>query len=162
MLQVGNVGLTETESRSHFALWCFMAAPLLIGTDLHTASNATIAILGATELIKLDQDPLGFQGRLVYDSAPDSEASSAPSPSAARVQIYGKKSSDGSVGALLLNRGETTADISLDFARVWASGSLTVRDLWAEEDVGQFTGRYTAKAVPSHGNVALTLRKTEQ
>ena len=66
------------------------------------------------------------------------------------------------LGALLLNRGETTADISLDFASVWASGSLTVRDLWAEEDVGQFTGRYTAKAVPSHGNVALTLRKTEQ
>ena len=39
---------------------------------------------------------------------------------------------------------------------------MIVHDLWAEEDVGQFTGRYTAKAVPSHGNVALTLRKTEQ
>ena len=58
MLQVGNVGLTVTESRSHFALWCFLAAPLLIGTDLHTASNETIAILGAAELIKVDQDPL--------------------------------------------------------------------------------------------------------
>ena len=58
MPQVGNVGLTVTESRSHFALWCFLAAPLLIGTDLHTASNETIAILGAAELIKVDQDPL--------------------------------------------------------------------------------------------------------
>eukprot|EP01050_Picozoa_sp_SAG11_P015838 SAG11_NODE_2096_length_3832_cov_2.091347_1_plen_75_part_10 len=73
MLQVGNVGLTLTESRSHFALWCFLAAPLLIGTDLHTASNETIAILGATELIKIDQDRLGFQGRLVKDSAPDAD-----------------------------------------------------------------------------------------
>eukprot|EP01047_Picozoa_sp_COSAG01_P055540 COSAG01_NODE_6197_length_3796_cov_1.700811_3_plen_76_part_00 len=63
MLQVGNVGLTVTESRSHFAIWCFLAAPLLIGTDLHTATNETIAILGAKELIKVDQDPLGFQAR---------------------------------------------------------------------------------------------------
>ena len=95
-------------------------------------------------------------------TSPSAPARGSAPPSAARVQIYGKKSSDGSVSALLLNRGETTADISLDFASVWASGSLTVRDLWAEADVGQFTGRYTAKAVPSHGNVALTLRKTEQ
>jgi alpha-galactosidase len=63
MLQVGNVGLTVIESRSHFAIWCFLAAPLLIGTDLHTATNETIAILGAKELIKVDQDPLGFQAR---------------------------------------------------------------------------------------------------
>ena len=80
-----------------------------------------------------------------------------------RYQIYGKKSADGSINALLLNRGDTTLDITLDFADVWiataAGTQLILRDLWAEEDLpGKFSGSYTAKAVPSHGNVALSLR----
>ena len=166
-VQVGNVGLTPTESRSHFALWCFLAAPLLIGTDLHTASNETIAILGATELIKVDQDPLGFQGRIVKDSAPGAGFTSpqttlqgGTAANTSRYQIYGKKSADGSVNALLLNRGDTPVDITLVFADVWveSTGELVLRDLWAEKDIGKFSVSYTAKAVPSHGNVALSLR----
>eukprot|EP01043_Picozoa_sp_COSAG02_P012134 COSAG02_NODE_463_length_21833_cov_11.529539_2_plen_171_part_00 len=164
---MGNVGLTSTESRSHFALWCFLAAPLLIGTDLHTASNETIAILGATELIQVDQDPLGFQGRVVKDSAagpdlnnPHKNLQGAPAGNASRYQIFGKKSADGSVNALLLNRGDTPVDITLVFADVWVEsiGVLVLRDLWAEKDIGKFSLSYTAKAVPSHGNVALSLR----
>ena len=54
-LQVGNVGITDVEARSHFALWCFLAAPLLIGTDLHTASAEAIKILSSKELIAIDQ-----------------------------------------------------------------------------------------------------------
>jgi hypothetical protein len=86
-----------------------------------------------------------------------------------RYQIYGKKSADGSINALLLNRGDTTLDITLDFADVWitattataAGTELILRDLWAEKDLpGKFTssGSYTAKAVPSHGNIALSIR----
>lgn len=44
MLQVGNGKLTPTEQRAHFALWALLKAPLLIGTDLRTASE------GAREL----------------------------------------------------------------------------------------------------------------
>src|SRR4029079_5484306 len=33
MLEVGNTGLTESESRAHFALWAAMAAPLLASND---------------------------------------------------------------------------------------------------------------------------------
>eukprot|EP01043_Picozoa_sp_COSAG02_P109054 COSAG02_NODE_45113_length_360_cov_0.704981_1_plen_43_part_10 len=32
MLQVGDIGLSVTEQRSHFALWSLMASPLLIGS----------------------------------------------------------------------------------------------------------------------------------
>ena len=157
MLQVGNVGLTLTESKSHFAIWCFLAAPLLIGTDLHTASNETIAILGATELIRVDQDPLGYQGRLVKESAPDASNEGESK----RYQIYGKKAADGSVNALLLNRGEVAQDITLNFSDVWQIGNaaMTVRDLWQEKDLGSFTHQFTAKNVPSHGNFALRLSK---
>jgi len=153
MLEVGNVGITDTEARSHFALWCILAAPLLIGTDIATATDAALAILGATELIAVDQDTLGFQGRVVWDSAPHG-------PDTARTQVYGKKMADGSVTALLLNRGDSPADMELNFTAVWVSGSasISLRDLWAEKDIGQFTGSYTARAVPSHGTVVLRLR----
>lgn len=61
---------------------------------------------------------------------------------------------------LLLNRGDETVDITVDFADVWLAGEeMMVRDLWAEKDIGKATGSYTAKTVPSHGNVALSLGK---
>ena len=77
----------------------------------HTSTNETIAILGAKELIALDQGPLGFQGRVIFDSNPGANATSAT----ARVHVYGKKLQNGSVGVVLLNRGDATADISLQF-----------------------------------------------
>lgn len=59
MLEVGNGGMTDPEYRSHFALWCLMAAPLLIGTDLRHMTDETREILTNRHLIAIDQDPLG-------------------------------------------------------------------------------------------------------
>jgi alpha-galactosidase len=69
MLEVGNGGMTETEYRTHFALWSEMAAPLLIGTDLRKASAQTMSILTNPRLIAIDQDPLGIQGKVVANDA---------------------------------------------------------------------------------------------
>merc|ERR1719313_2374198 len=63
MLQVGNVGLTLNEQRSHFALWCIAGAPLLAGTDIVHASAETLAILTAPEVAQVNQD-LGVGGKL--------------------------------------------------------------------------------------------------
>ncbi|MCY0879262.1 MAG: glycoside hydrolase family 27 protein [Firmicutes bacterium] len=61
MLEVGNGGLTPTQARSHFALWCLMAAPLLLGHDLRTMTDDTRNIIANRALIAIDQDPLGVQ-----------------------------------------------------------------------------------------------------
>ena len=45
MLEIGNGGMTLTEERSHFALWAFVKAPLIIGCDLNKVSNDSLAIL---------------------------------------------------------------------------------------------------------------------
>lgn len=37
--QVGNGKLTPSEQKAHFALWALLKAPLLIGTDLRSASE---------------------------------------------------------------------------------------------------------------------------
>ena len=65
MLEVGNSGLSDTEGRTHFSMWAILAAPLIAGNDLRSMSATTKATLTNTEVIAVDQDPLGNQGRLV-------------------------------------------------------------------------------------------------
>lgn len=61
MLEVGNNGLTNEEERSHFALWSFAKAPLILGCDLNTIKPESLSIIKNQHLIKVNQDPLGKQ-----------------------------------------------------------------------------------------------------
>ncbi len=61
MLEVGN-GMTAAEDRTHFALWCMMAAPLILGNDIRSMSVETQNLIMNPDLIAIDQDPLGIQG----------------------------------------------------------------------------------------------------
>ncbi len=72
MLEVGNGSLTEDENKAHFALWCMMAAPLILGNDIRRfidengnvkADDETLKILTNKDLIAIDQDELGVQAR---------------------------------------------------------------------------------------------------
>ena len=64
---------------------------------------------------------------------------------------------------VLYNPGSGPADVTVNFAdfapaRQWgASTKLNVRDLWKHASAGSATGSYTAKQVPSHGSVFVTL-----
>ena len=68
MLEVGN-GMSESEDRAHFTMWCMMASPLILGNDLRNMSEATRNILLNKEMIAIDQDPLGVQGWHCMDRA---------------------------------------------------------------------------------------------
>jgi alpha-galactosidase len=61
MLEVGNEGIDFIESRSHFTMWCMLAAPLILGNDLTAMSQETLGILSNKEVIGINQDPLGKQ-----------------------------------------------------------------------------------------------------
>jgi hypothetical protein len=64
VLEVGNPGLSVPEARSHFALWCLIKSPLLIGCDLRAVNASYLEILTNAELIAISQDPLGIPGWL--------------------------------------------------------------------------------------------------
>jgi hypothetical protein len=64
MLEIGNGNLTLAEQRSHFALWCIMKSPLLIGADVRAISLESLGILKNERLISINQDDLGIQGTL--------------------------------------------------------------------------------------------------
>ena len=61
MLEVGN-GLTVNQDRAHFAMWCMMASPLILGNDVRNMSAETKLILTNRDLIAINQDRLGVQG----------------------------------------------------------------------------------------------------
>ena len=63
MLEVGNGGMTDAEYISHFSLWAITKAPLIVGCDLTKMSAATISTLTNPEVIAVNQDPLGIQGK---------------------------------------------------------------------------------------------------
>jgi len=143
MLEIGR-GASADEDRAHFSLWAIMAAPLLAGNDLRNMSAATQAILTNAEVIAVDQDPLGIQGRVVATPA-------------ANLQVWSKPLSGTNARAVVLfNRSAASADINVQWTVLGLpGGAATVRDLWSHSDLGSFTGSYTAQAVASHGVVML-------
>ncbi|XP_022945751.1 alpha-galactosidase 1-like [Cucurbita moschata] len=65
MLEVGNGGMTKEEYRVHFSIWAISKAPLLLGNDLREISEDPMEIIGNSEVISVNQDPLGVQAKKV-------------------------------------------------------------------------------------------------
>ncbi|MEU1352210.1 NPCBM/NEW2 domain-containing protein [Streptomyces sp. NPDC005795] len=141
MLEVGNGGMTDTEYRTHFSMWAVMAAPLLIGSDLRTATPETYRILSNHEVIAVDQDPLGKQGVVLSSDGGR--------------WVVAKEMRDGSRAVALFNETGSAQRISTTAAAAGLAraDAYTVRDLWAH------TTRNTAgglsATVPAHGTVML-------
>lgn len=77
MLRIGNGGMTDTEYISYFSLWAISKAPLLIGGDVTNMSQTTLNIYLNPEVIAINQDPLGVQGKkILISSSQSSNASS--------------------------------------------------------------------------------------
>jgi alpha-galactosidase len=136
MLEVGNGGMTDDEYRAHFSLWAMLAAPLIAGNDLSTMSTATAAILTNREVIAVDQDALGIEGRRAVKSA-DTE-------------IWVRPLVGGSQAVVLLNRSAEPRTIRLDWSALSLPDYLTVdvRDLWAGKDEPHATGSLSADVAP--------------
>ena len=114
----------------------------IVGVNTDANRDRIKEILANTEVIAVDQDPLGMQSRRVRKNG-DSE-------------VWAKQMKDGSRAVALLNRGASDTDISVSWEDLGypAHLSAAVRDLWAKKDVGKSTGTFSAK-VPSHGVVML-------
>ena len=55
MLEVGR-GLSVEEDKTHFALWCIMNSPLLVGCDMNKVKPEALALMANKRLIALNQD----------------------------------------------------------------------------------------------------------
>ncbi len=138
MLEVGNGGMTATEYQSHFSFWCLLAAPLIAGNDLKNMTPEIKEILTNKEVIAVNQDPLGMQGRRLRKNGD--------------TDVWAKQLQDGTRAVVLFNRGGQAAEISVSWEELGypAHLSASVRDLWLKKDLGKFTAKFSAK-VASHG-----------
>lgn len=145
MLEVGNGGLTTTENRTHFSLWAIMAAPLIAGNDLRNMPPDVKEILTNKEVIAVDQDALGRQGRRVWKDGD--------------LEVWAKQLQDGSRAVVLLNRGASQQTVTATWEQIGYPDHLSasVRDLWAHKDLGKFTGKFSSP-VESHGVVVVTVK----
>jgi alpha-galactosidase len=145
MLEVGNGGMTTTEYQAHFSLWALLAAPLIAGNDLRDMTPEIHDILTNKEVIAIDQDPLGRQGRRVWKGGD--------------LEVWAKQLKDGDRAVILLNRGSTGQEITVNWEQLGYPDHLSaaVRDLWAHKDLGKFAGKFSA-TVASHGVVMVAVR----
>jgi alpha-galactosidase len=136
MLEVGNGGMTHSEYRAHFSFWCLLAAPLMAGNDLRSMTPETKEILTNKEAIAVDQDPLGIQGRKVFDGG--------------AVEVWMKPLDGGGRAVILFNRGSVTAPVSVSWEQIGLGPEVSakVRNLWTREDIGSVKGRFTAEVEP--------------
>jgi len=145
MLEVGNGGMTTSEYRSHFSFWALLAAPLIAGNDLRDMKPEIHDILTNKEVIAVDQDLLGQQGRRVWK--------------AGDLEVWSKPLAGGARAVILFNRGESEKEITAKWTDLDYPDSLSasVRDLWEKKDLGKATGKFSAKVV-RHGVVMVTLK----
>ncbi|MDO8544800.1 MAG: glycoside hydrolase family 27 protein [Opitutaceae bacterium] len=135
MLVTGKQGLTDEEQKAHFALWCVMSSPLMLGNDPRVMTNAEKELLLNRECIAVNQDPTEQGRRIKVDG---------------RTEIWAKRLGGNKVAVLLLNRDPAAARaITLRGADVGLSGKWKARDLFAKKDLGTFDSSLT-KSTPAH------------
>ena len=150
--------MTDAEQRTHHALWCMAASPLVAALDVRNMSDASKAILLAPGPIAVNQDALGVAGRRVRVSPSGvSEAWARP------------LGDDGSFAVLLWHRGETClpyddSTVHTDptpqifWRSLGFSGAATVTDVWTGKVLGTNVHDHFPKsyemppAIPPHGH----------
>jgi alpha-galactosidase len=102
-------------------------------------------ILTNKEVIAINQDPLGRQGRRVWKDGD--------------LEVWAKQLKNGDRAVILLNRGGSSQEMTVNWEQIGYPGHLSaaVRDLWAHKDLGKFAGKFSA-SVESHGVVMVSVR----
>ena len=142
MLQIGN-GMSYEEDKTHFAMWCMMSTPLMLGMDLNCISDETLSIISNAELIAINQDVACIQA--------------APVKSYGEVEAWTKDLGDvgsGRKAIALLNTSNNDQTVTVDFGELGLEGVEAIRDVWAHEDIA-ISGCYTV-TVPAHGTCVFT------
>jgi alpha-galactosidase len=134
-------GCTDTEYRTHFALWAIMNSPLMIGCDIRHMSEETIKILTNKDVIAINQD-IECRGAYCIKQWNNPE----------NVFSLVKMMSDGSYAIGMFNFGDRAGEMSLQFWDIglpYSSGKgFEIYDCYKHETVGVFTERFVTTVEP--------------
>ena len=146
MLMIGMDGLNLIQYKTHFTMWCMMNSPLMLGLDLRRVSvgDELYKIIANSDLIALNQDPLGVQAKRIFTTADCGglSADKAYIENIDRVDVLAKPLSDGCFALSFINVGEKDWDnpvsvsveqIEKALGKSYAAGKYSVKDLWSGE-----------------------------
>ena len=120
------LGLSYTEEEAHFGIWCIMSPPLLLGCDIEYIPEETMKIITNPELIAINQDRLGLQAHVVQHVG--------------ETYVFAKDILEkwGNTRAVALyNPADTSMRFTLTPEEIEMTGTLTVRDLNLNADLGE-------------------------
>jgi len=140
----GAIHNTPEQSRTQFSLWSIMASPLLIGSNLLGMSKYDLETYSNTEVIAVNQDALGVQGKPIASNCSPSvrlPGSGGDNRVPECQQVWAKLLSDGSAALIFVNWAgpPTTVEcdsVCLSTALGSSQDSVYVRDLWKHRDLG--------------------------
>jgi len=153
MMEVGN-GMTVSEDRAHFSMWCILAAPLIAGNDPRNMSQATREILINKEAIAVNQDELGIQG-FKYLKLDD-------------LEVWAKPLKNNELAVCFLNRGKAICPVDFDWEKHIIEDNFAhqyydfrqkeykIRDLWLKKDLGT-TNKPLNAEIGAHDVIMLRL-----
>lgn len=145
MLEVGR-SLSQEEDRTHFALWCIMNSPLLIGCDLRTLSPQTLSLITNPELIAINQDP-AMQQAYVADRR-----------QGCYILVRDLKKRNGRQRAIAVyNPAATTASVHVSLAQLNMEGVSRLRDIFGQKVVTVSGDTFTV-TLPPHATRVYTAK----
>ncbi len=143
----GKPGMSLTEYKSQFAMWCMFASPLTISFDITNIPQQDLDIITNEELIAIDQDRMGQQADLVVSNDD--------------FEVYSKDLENGDIAVAILNRSASSKKVTVDFSvlPLEEGGKYSFRDLWLHENVGEYEGCFTVD-VASHETKVYRISKS--
>ena len=142
--QISGSGMSFIEYQTHMSLWCMACSPLMIGCDLRKLDQETAALLMNREVLAVNQDALGRPAWRVKQ--------------AGNCEIWKKPLADGSTAVTLINRGSLGSDVVLKSRDIGLlDAPKLVRNLWAQQDVADFTLEMTQRVQP-HESILLKIQ----
>ena len=142
-------GCNDEEYKSHFSLWCMLAAPLIVNLDVRNMNEATKNILLNKEMIAINQDPLGKQGYKFMDEGD--------------FEVWVKELSNEEIAICFLNRSSDEIKKKFDLQSVvqhfnFQSNSYSTMNVW---DKNSKQKKQPNKVlINSHGVVMWRLKKS--
>ena len=138
-------GCTDMEYRANFGLWCFTAAPLMIGGDPRKLDATAKGILTHKGYIALDQDPLCVQGRCYKKYGFDGKEYSVTNG----YEVWRRELSSLRWAVALFNRSSEKKELSFTYRDIEleADWEAELTDLWSGESLGIITPKKPEETV---------------
>jgi hypothetical protein len=143
---------THDEQTTLMSFWCLGPSPLMLGGNLPDNTPWDLDLITNDEVLALDQDPLVKPALRVSQQGARGGRGTPSSLS----EVWVRELKGGSRAVGLFNRGEQTAEVTLNWQDAKLTGPWAARDLWQHKDLGTFDAKIT-QPIPPHGTVLLKL-----